>query len=267
MERLDDNTIRQIGRLICGDDTAYRRQGYELAKFLRDAGWMDVPEYGGEPRREWIIERLRERRDQPEAMERAILRLSDPREYLGEPPSTVAEITMAVNALLVHEGYKVERPGGRPRIIECDPASASPGSLAPVTLKVTMAQVVVDPQYAKILQARLDEARTCTENGCHIAAIIMLGSLLEGVLLDVMSARLGQPPQRKSLHDLIDQARQHGFIGVDVQKFSHALRDYRNLVHPHAQVRMSDPPNRDTVEICWPVVNATLNDLAASAVA
>lgn len=267
MERLDDNTLRQLGRIICGDDTPYSRPTYELTKFLRDAGWTGVPEYEGGARRDWITERLRERRDHPDDIERVILRLCDQREYMGEPPSTAAEIARLINEFLVHEGYKVERPGGRPRIIECDPGSASPVTLASVTLRVTMSQVVVDPQFAKILQGRLDEARTCTNNGCHVAAIIILGSLLEGVLLDAIRTRLRLPESQlkhKSLHDLIELAGKYGFIGVDVPKFCHALRDYRNLVHPHLQVRMNHSPDRDTVEMCWPVVNATLNDLAST---
>ncbi|MFD1546011.1 hypothetical protein ACFSJ0_53855 [Nonomuraea guangzhouensis] len=246
----------------------YARRSYELPKFLKDADWTEVPDYEDGPRLEWITQRLRERRDHVDDIERVILRLCDQREYMGEPPDTAAQITKVVNEFLVHEGYKVERPAGRPCIVECEPGSASPGSLAPVTLKVTMSQVVHDPTFAKVLQGRLDEARTCTDNGCHVAAIIMLGSLLEGVLLDAIHTRLGQPsspPQQHTMHDLINLARRHRFIGLDVQKFCHTLRDYRNLVHPHAQVRMGEPPDRDTVDMCWPVVNATLNDLAASA--
>lgn len=37
MNQLDDNTLRQLGRVICGDDTPYSRKTYELPKFLRDA--------------------------------------------------------------------------------------------------------------------------------------------------------------------------------------------------------------------------------------
>ncbi|MGW5689193.1 hypothetical protein [Nonomuraea sp. NPDC003754] len=186
---------------------------------------------------------------------------------MGEPPTTAAEITRLINEFLIHEGYKVERPGGRPRIVECDPGSVSPAALASVTLKVTMSQVVADPQFAKVLQGRLDEAQTCTANGCHVAAIIMLGSLLEGVLLDAIRTRLRLPDSQlrnKRLHELIEVASREGFIGLDVPKFCHALRDYRNLVHPHLQVRMNHLPDRDTVEMCWPVVYATLNDLAGS---
>ncbi|GAA4598115.1 hypothetical protein GCM10023194_74810 [Planotetraspora phitsanulokensis] len=267
MERLDDKTLQELARLICGDDGPLRRQGWELPGFLLGAGWTDVPDYDGGPRREWTTDRLLERRKAPDDIEKVILRLCDQREYLGEPADTAARVTKMLNDFLIHEGYKVERPTGRPRVIECDPTLATPGSLAPVTLKVTMSQVVKDAQLAKVLQGRLDEARTCSDNGCHVAAIIMLGSLLEGVLLDAARDRLSIPESslgKKNLHDLIELAHHNGFIAVDVLRLCHALRDFRNLVHPHLQVRMSHTPDRDTVEMCWPVVNATLNDLAES---
>ncbi|MFG2006832.1 hypothetical protein ACGFNU_47570 [Spirillospora sp. NPDC048911] len=267
MQRLDDNTLHQIAQLICGNDTDYYRRGHDIEKFFADAGWNAPPQWDGETRFTWTLNQLRERSSDSEAIESVIRRLCDPREYLGEPHTTAAGITQALNAVLVHEGYKVERPGGRPRIVECDPTLGAPGSLAPVTLKVTMDQVVSNPGLARVLQGRLNEAQTCSDNGCSIAAIIMLGSILEGVLLEAAMTRptqRRQPLKQLSLHQLIELAHRHGWVGVDVVKYCHTLREYRNLVHPHAQIRMGDAPDRDTLNISWPVVYATLNDLAAS---
>lgn len=49
---------------------------------------------------------------------------------------------------------------------------------------------------------------------------------------------------------------------VDLRISSVLIRRYRNFVHPRAQLRMVDPPDTDTLDICWRIVNATLNDLA-----
>jgi hypothetical protein len=38
-----------------------------------------------------------------------------------------------------------------------------------------------------------------------------------------------------------------------------------NLVHPWAEIRAGHAPDRDTVDMCWPVIIAALNDLAATA--
>jgi hypothetical protein len=268
VNQLDDNTLEEIARIICGDDGPVYRQGWDLPRFLQRAGWENVSEHDGAPRREWVLVRLRERRNNASDIESVILRLADPREYLGEPPGTVTEAARKLNAFLVYEGYQVQLPGGRPRIVDCDPALGHPSELAPVELKTTMSDLVADPATAAILQNRLDEAQTCHKNGAHVAAIIMLGSLLEGVLLEVLRT---QPPSGgKSVGDgtrlqhLIEIAHRDGRIQADAKKFSHELRQYRNLVHVPAQVRMGDVPDGDTVKVCWYVVVATLNDLAAT---
>ena len=131
-----------------------------------------------------------------------------------------------------------------------------------------MADVVSDPALAAIAQQRLDEARLCHTTGAHMATIIMLGSLLEGILDGAAAERLGEKPSppldRMGLQELLDLAHRKGWIEIDVHKGSEVVRAYRNLVHPRAQLRMRHTPNADTVDMCWPVVNATLNDLAAT---
>jgi hypothetical protein len=77
----------------------------------------------------------------------------------------------------------------------------------------------------------------------------------------------GAGPQRGQLplHHLIEIAHRNHWIQADAQKFSHVLRDYRNLVHVPVQFRIGDVPDGDTFNVCWYVVVATLNDLAATA--
>ena len=66
------------------------------------------------------------------------------------------------------------------------------------------------------------------------------------------------------LSQLILVAHEVGWIQADVRDFATALRDYRNLVHPNAQLRLRHTPDFDTVVVCWNVVVAALNDLGVS---
>jgi hypothetical protein len=66
------------------------------------------------------------------------------------------------------------------------------------------------------------------------------------------------------LDALIKTCHEAGWIGADVERFCHELRKYRNFVHPRAEIREAHVPDRDTLNMCWPVVNAVLNDLADS---
>ncbi|MFB7078816.1 hypothetical protein [Streptomyces sp. NPDC056308] len=265
---LDGNTLKELARVICGDDHLFYRRGFEIAQFLENAGWRNVPEYDGEYRGEWALQLLTERRESPTELEKVLLRLADAREYLEEP-GVLPTVVNTVNAFLVHEGFRLENPGGRPRVVVCDPTMAHPGQQASVELKATMAEIIREPRMAALLQRRLDEARTCYANGAHVAAIIMLGSLLEGVLLTVIEERdaslLGnKDPNFIGLKVLIDICHKAGWVDVDMERFSQALREYRNFVHPRREFREAHTPDRDTLTVSWYVVNGALNDLAAS---
>lgn len=263
MSRLDDSTIDEIVRLLCGDDGPLYRKGWELQSFLRRAGIADVPEYDGSPRRLWTSEVITGGDGERSNAELVALRLADPREYAAEK-AAYQETLRRLDEILRPEGLRIARDGyGRPELAEFDVG------VMRVELKVSMDQVVSDPALAAIIQQRLDEARLCHDCGAYIATVIMLGSLLEGVLVSAAGERLTGPPpkplDRMGLQELIELAHRKGWIQVDVKMGSELVRSYRDLVHPRAQVRMGGAPDSDTVDICWPVVNATLNDLAATA--
>ncbi len=137
-------------------------------------------------------------------------------------------------------------------------------SKTPAELSVDLGQIVEDGQFGAQLTHRLDKARTCWENGAHLAAVIMLGSLLEGVLYDFARthAASGEHPE-DNLQRLITMASERGWVATDVVDYANVLRDHRNLVHPRKQHRGGHAPDTDSVRIAWNVVVAALNDLAS----
>ncbi|MGH8883685.1 MAG: DUF4145 domain-containing protein [Egibacteraceae bacterium] len=260
---LDGNTLDRIARLICGDDTSPRyRKGYELPKFFRGAGWDNVPGHDGY-RKDWTLEQLLERKDEQDALRQVLLRLADPREYLDDGDDVRADVVQELNQLLAVEGYQVLYVGGRPQLVEREPMLRSPAAKAPLELAASLAQVVTDPAFAHQLQQRLDEAHTCWNCGAPTAAIIMLGSILEGLLYDVAKTRSRDGREPKDFLDpLIKQAVREGWIGRDIDDYAHTLREYRNLVHPRRQLVDNYTPDDDTARIAWNVVISALNDLA-----
>lgn len=107
----------------------------------------------------------------------------------------------------------------------------------------------------------------------------MMGSLLEGLFFAVLQKRPKEanqssaaPVQRDTrkikkfpdwtLSDMIDVAHEQGWIDLDVKRFSHSLRAFGNLIHPYEQVALQAFPDAGTCEICWSVVQATVNDLS-----
>jgi hypothetical protein len=261
---LDDVILDRLADLICGDDGAAGtyRAGYEIVRFLRSAGWQRVRDVEGS-RHGWTVEMLRARRHDPDALRGVVLRLADPREYLGEDEMRVA-VVKELNELLAIEGYQVTYHGSRPELVEAEPTMARPAMESPVELTASIESIVSDEVFGRQLRSRLGEAALCHQAGAHTAAVIMLGSVLEGVLYDVAMARHvdGAKPQDR-LESLIDLANEKAWIARDVVDYAHVLRGHRNLVHPRRQHVDGYQPDDDIVRIAWNVVVAALNDLAS----
>lgn len=274
-EVFDDSTLTEIAHLICGDEPPLLyRKGYEIAAFFQRAGWDDVPEYDGStPRHRWTRELLKERQeDGTDEAERAVLRLASRLEYYNQQQEYRATLKR-LNEILVLDGRRIGEVGGQLALVHCEAGFEDEVRQLPrVELKVSVAEVVSDPELAATVQLRLDEARTCYEHGAYTSAVIMLGSLLEGVLAHAAQVRaasvsMPKPLRNMGLNDFLNFAYENKWIEYDAKLSSELIRQYRNLVHPLAERQKGHSPNRDTLDMCWPVVNATLNDLAATATA
>lgn len=131
---------------------------------------------------------------------------------------------------------------------------------------------------APILEGRLAEAIRCLKADSPLAVIFHCGSILEGLLLGVASAnpqQFNQAPNSpkdkagnvKQFHEwtlaqFIDVACETGHLRLDVKKFSHSLRDFRNYIHPYEQMRARFNPDKHTAEICLQVLKAAVASLS-----
>ena len=136
----------------------------------------------------------------------------------------------------------------------------------------------IDAQFVSIVEARLDEARIALGAGAHLSVILLCGSVLEAVLLGAAQqapARFNQAnatpkttsgsPKRFhewSLAQLIDVACEVGVLKLDIKKFSHGLRDFRNYIHPYEQRVSGFTPDEHTAKVCFQVLKAALANLA-----
>lgn len=65
-----------------------------------------------------------------------------------------------------------------------------------------------------------------------------------------------------SLANFIDVSYKLGLIGLDVKKYSHSLRDFRNYIHPYQQMASGFNPDIETAKISWQVLKAAITDLS-----
>lgn len=268
MIELDTATKDDIARLLTGDDDRrlYRTEK-QLRQFLQNAGIDGLVVDRGAARGLLARRALDGESDGLSNAERAILRLADPREYGASRADAYEETLSQLEEILSLESLKVVHgQRNRPAIVPLQTAQEG-GAPLQVELQVTLDQVVSDPVLATVAQQRLDEADRCRRAEAYIACIIMLGSFLEGVLLDAATSRLSElpkPAKDASLFDVIKWARDNNWIQLDAHLGSELIRQHRNFVHPDLQRREGAPPDKDTIEMCWPIVNAILNDLAAT---
>lgn len=136
----------------------------------------------------------------------------------------------------------------------------------------------IDSQVAPIVEARLNEILVALDAGAHLSVIFLCGSVLEAALLGAAQhapARFNQAkstptiasgaPKRFhewSLAQLIDVACEVGALKLDIKKFSHGLRDFRNYIHPYQQLVSRFTPDEHTAKVCFQVLKAALASLA-----
>jgi len=146
---------------------------------------------------------------------------------------------------------------------------------------VAIEKLGLDSAITVVLNQRIGEIKTCLSSKAPLAVIFLCGSTLEGILLGFASVRpkefnqsLLSPKDKNqkvkqfhewSLNDFINVARDLDFVGEDVKKFSHALRDFRNYIHPYEQMMSKFDPDEHTATICWQVLQAAITQLAQSA--
>jgi len=132
---------------------------------------------------------------------------------------------------------------------------------------------------ASIIEQRIEEIKKCLKVNAPLSVLFLSGSVLEGVLLNIATQNPSSFNQAKaapkdkfgkvkpfpewSLHSLIEVSHELEFLGLDVKKHSHSLRDFRNFIHPFEQMSTGFTPDSHTSEIAWKVLKAALHDIGS----
>jgi len=142
---------------------------------------------------------------------------------------------------------------------------------------VRIMDIGLEGAVSEVLEQRIKEIEKCYANDAPLAVILLAGSTLEGILLGVATKHpkqfnaSGSSPKDKNrkvkpfhewtLSSLIDVARELNLIRVDTHKFSHALRDFRNYIHPFEQMSSGFSPRQHTAKICLHVLKAVIQEI------
>lgn len=276
---MDVSTKNKIGEFICGDDQKkypVYRSSYNLTKFFQDIGINAI--HDGTSRNPWthsIVGQLN-----GTDLQKTILRLASPKLYGGDRDKIKLALT-TINEILAVEGFKVNIIGVEPQLVKEKPNYDFTEKPVEQELKPLpppdFDKLNLEYGISEILQQRWTEIQSCIDVNATVSAVIMMGSMLEGFLMGTMQRRpqiantASNAPKKDgrvkhfadwTLSDMIDVGHEVGWIQLDVKKFSHALRDFRNIIHPYQQLAVRTNPDIDTCKISWLVVQAACNDIA-----
>lgn len=144
---------------------------------------------------------------------------------------------------------------------------------------VSLEKLNIDSSVIDILNSRIIEIKSSIKAKSALSCVILCGSVLEGILLGVATSKMKEfnqceisPKNKESqkvlafndwtLSNFIDVSHNLGFLGLDVKKYSHSLRDFRNYIHPYQQMASRFNPDIETAKISWQVLKAAIIDLS-----
>ena len=135
--------------------------------------------------------------------------------------------------------------------------------------------LIHDNEMRDILQRDLRECAIAVVAGQDKAATIMCGSIIEALLIlkikergiskyDVSAVSKGKtnhPVSEMSLNELLYIADIENILDKKGYHLGHYIRDYRNVVHPAKEIRMSEEVNHENVITMWAVLKRLVSDL------
>lgn len=162
--------------------------------------------------------------------------------------------------------------------IKGDPEQKQEDFLGQVFSDLNLQRLNIDAPLQSVIEQRIDEIRKSLKANAALSAIFLCGSTLEGLLLDVATKQPQRFNSAKSapkdkqekvillyfwtLESLINVAYEVGLLSLDVKKYGHALKDFRNYIHPRQQASQGFKPDMHTALISWQVLQAAIADLS-----
>jgi len=143
--------------------------------------------------------------------------------------------------------------------------------------------LVRDPKMQAILFRRWHETGLCMGSGADLAATVMMGGLLEGLLLARLNLMPNQAPAFKAaaaprdrkgktlqlrdwaLKDYIAVGHELGWIGNSARDVGVVLRDYRNYIHPAKELSHGITLTPRDTQMLWSVFVTVSKQVLASA--
>lgn len=284
MMKLCGKTLEKLREIINGDNNpGHYRKGPQLVRFFNELGFSDVYGQGFPSRWVYTDEKLKQINGTP-TLDQCLRNAFAVNNFIGqinELDSLVAEF----NQYIGFDKWAVRRENDRIYFEKLDKVIIENPRTSNVDLKevdflrreiiTDVPSLGLDPQVTETVERRLKETADCVNHQSALAAVILIGGILEGILLgtalsypEQFSKTSGAPRdkdtgkvfqfQKWTLSNLIDVATELGILKQDVKKFSHTVREFRNYIHPYEQLASHFYPEKQTALICFQVLMAAI---------
>jgi len=131
---------------------------------------------------------------------------------------------------------------------------------------------ISDNELRKIIERDYMEIQRAFIAQCWKSVIIMCGSAMETILLDLLkqdeeNAKSSQKAPEENnlekwpLNDLIEVAIDLNLVTEGIAKLSHPVREYRNIIHPGNEIRNKIDFDKEEARIAIEVLNILHRDL------
>lgn len=279
---LQKKTLEKL-RILINEETEYRT-GPKLVSFFNELGFNDSYGQGFPSRWVYTDEKLARINGTPE-LDKCIKNLFAPVNFINRF-TELDDFIREFNKFLAFDKWKVIRNeteitfSRADKIVFEDHLSEikEDDFLNKEFSEISLEKIGLDGIITETLKSRFEEIKKCLSANAPLSVIFLGGSTLEGILLGIAlkhpqefnkseaspkdkNGKVKQFPDW-SLSNYIDVAYDLGFLLEDVKKFSHSLRDFRNYIHPYAQVSSGFSPDKHTAAICWQVLKAAIYQLS-----
>jgi len=278
---LNSKTLEKL-RLLINEETEYR-SGPQLVKFFNNLGFND--QYGqGFPSR-WVYtdEKLSQINGTPE-LDKCIKAVFAPFNFIGRF-SELDNHIKDFNQYLAFDNWKVIRKDKEISFAKADKINFEDDTktidedefLKKEFSEISLEELGLDSVITETLKQRFKEMKKCLSVEAPLSSIFLAGSTLEGILLGFASKHpkefnksRASPKDNEgnvkkfqdwTLNNFIDVSHDVGLLMEDVKKFSHALRHFRNYIHPYEQASSGFNPDKHTAAISWQVLKAAIYQL------
>lgn len=278
---LGTKTLEKLRDLI-NEETEYR-SGPKIIQFFNELGFNDVYGQGFPSRWMFTDEKLQAINGTP-SLDECIKKLFAPINFINTPEKLDTHIS-EFNKYLAFDTWKVIRSHAEISFQKLDKVefvtpktqNDEEGFLALEFSDLKVTNLKLDPAITKVLEQRITEIENCFSANAPLSVILLAGSTLEGILLGVATSNprlfncAKSAPRYKeqkvrqfhewSLANFIDVSKEINLLHHDVYKFSHALRDFRNYIHPFEQMSTGFTPTLHTAKICLQVLKVALHQI------